>query len=88
MLVEKKKGNVVVGIMAFIGVCVAIAAIVYVVLQFLKKDYAEWDDFDDDFDDDFFDDDDDDDDDVVIEPEEPVAEAAEAAEEKAEEPEA
>ena len=85
MLVEKKKGNIVVGIMAFIGVCVAIAAIVFVVLQFLKKDDAEWDDFDDDFDDDFFDDDDDDDDDIVIEPEEPVAEAAE---EKAEEAEA
>ena len=85
MLVEKKKGNIVVGIMAFIGVCVAIAAIVFVVLQFLKKDDAEWDDFDDDFDDDFFDDDDDDDDDIVIEPEE---HAAEAAEEKAEEAEA
>ena len=65
----------------------AIAAIVFVVLQFLKKDDAEWDHFDDDFDDDFFDDDDDDDDEeVVIAPEEPAAE--DAQEEKAEEPEA
>ena len=45
-MLEKRRGNVVVGIMAFIGVCVAIAAIVFVVLQFLKKDDAEWDDFD------------------------------------------
>ena len=86
-MLEKRRGNVVVGIMAFIGVCVAIAAIVFVVLQFLKKDDAEWDDFEDDFDDDFFDDDDDDDDEeVVIAPEEPAAE--DAQEEKAEEPEA
>ena len=34
-MLEKRRGNVVVGIMAFIGVCVAIAAIVFVVLQFL-----------------------------------------------------
>ena len=75
---EKKQHSWVVGIMAFIGVVAAIAAIVFAVLQFMNKDDADWDDFDDDFDDDFFDDDlDDDDEDIKDEvAEEPVAEKA------------
>ena len=67
--------NVLVWILAIIGVIVAVAGIAYAVYRFVKPDYLEdyEDDIDDefDYDDDFFDDDDD--------FEEEIEEAVEAA---------
>lgn len=48
---EEKKSNVLLWILAIIGVMAATAAIVYAVYRYFKPDYL--DDFDDDFEDDF-----------------------------------
>ncbi len=57
---EKKKTNVLLWILAVIGVMAATAAVVYAVYRYFKPDYL--DDFDDDFEDDFDNMEDDDDD--------------------------
>lgn len=48
---EKKKSNVLLWVLAIIGVMAATAVIVYAVYRYFKPDYL--DDFDDDFEDDF-----------------------------------
>lgn len=48
---EEKKNNVLLWVLAIIGVMAATAAIVYAVYRYFKPDYL--DDFDDDFEDDF-----------------------------------
>ena len=55
---EDDSCNVLVWILAIIGVIVAVAGIAYAVYRYLTPDYLDdfEDDFDDDFDDDFFDD--------------------------------
>jgi hypothetical protein len=56
---QKKKTNVLLWILAIIGIIAAVAAICYAVYRFLSPDYL--DDFEDDFDDDYYEDEDDDD---------------------------
>lgn len=53
---EEKKGNVLVWILAIIGVIAAVAAIAYAVYRYLAPNYLE--DFEDDFEDEFEDEDD------------------------------
>lgn len=53
---EEKKGNVLVWILAIIGVIAAVAAIAYAVYRYLTPTYLE--DFEDDFEDEFEDEDD------------------------------
>ena len=55
---QKKKTNVLLWVLAIIGIIAAVAAICYAVYRFLSPDYL--DDFEDDFDDDYYEDDDDD----------------------------
>lgn len=57
---EEKKCNVLVWILAIIGVIAAVAAIAYAVYRYLTPDYLE--DFEDDFEDEFEDEDDDEED--------------------------
>lgn len=62
---EKKKCNVVVCVLAVIGVIAAVAGIAYAVYRYLTPDYLE--DFDDEFEDDFEDEEmDDDEDDFFV----------------------
>lgn len=57
---EEKKNNVLLWVLAIIGVVAAIAGIAYVLYRHFAPDYLE--DFEDDFDDDFLDEEEDDDD--------------------------
>jgi len=63
ILMEKKKSNKLLWVLAIIGCVAAVAAIAYAVYRFLTPDYLE--DFDEDFDDDFDDYFEDDDDEAV-----------------------
>ncbi len=55
---EKKKCNVLLWVLAIIGVVAAVAGIAYMVYRYFTPDYLE--DFEDDFEDDFVDEDEDD----------------------------
>ena len=64
---QKKKTNVLLWILAIIGVIATVAAICYAVYRFLSPDYL--DDFEDDFEDDFYEDEDDEEDEDLYEDE-------------------
>lgn len=69
---EKKKCNVILWVLAIIGIVIAVAAICFAIYKYFTPDYLE--DFEDDFEDDFDNTDDDDDEDIFEDESESVEE--------------